>query len=80
MCHRTNKYKKIAAIFVAMCLAVTGCSKAEEEKSNDIDSVTLKSNQEIVAAKITAIYGNEIEYTVVKEIGRASCRKSVIFV
>ena len=30
-------------------------------------SVKLKSNQEIVACKITAIYGNEIEYTVVKE-------------
>ena len=27
----------------------------------------MKSNQEIVACKITAIYGNEIEYTVVKE-------------
>ena len=50
-----------------MCLVLSGCSKKTEETTNDISSVKLKSNQEIVACKITAIYGNEIEYTVVKE-------------
>ena len=49
------------------CIVLSGCSKKTEETTNDISSVKLKSNQEIVACKITAIYGNEIEYTVVKE-------------
>ena len=59
--------RKVLAVLLGMCLVLSGCSKKTEETTNDISSVKLKSNQEIVACKITAIYGNEIEYTVVKE-------------
>lgn len=62
-----KRYGKVLAVFLGMCLVLSGCSKKTEETTNDISSVKLKSNQEIVACKITAIYGNEIEYTVVKE-------------
>lgn len=62
-----KKCRKVLAVLLGMCLVLSGCSKKTEEATNDISSVKLKSNQEIVACKITAIYGNEIEYTVVKE-------------
>lgn len=62
-----KRCRKVLAVFLSMCLVLSGCSKKTEETTNDISSVKLKSNQEIVACKITAIYGNEIEYTVVKE-------------
>lgn len=62
-----KRYGKVLAVFLGMCIVLSGCSKKTEETTNDISSVKLKSNQEIVACKITAIYGNEIEYTVVKE-------------
>lgn len=62
-----KRYGKVLAVLLGMCLVLSGCSKKTEETTNDISSVKLKSNQEIVACKITAIYGNEIEYTVVKE-------------
>ena len=62
-----KRCRKVLAVFLGMCLVLSGCSKKTEETINDISSVKLKSNQEIVACKITAIYGNEIEYTVVKE-------------
>ena len=62
-----KRCRKVLAVFLGMCLVLSGCSKKTEETTNDISSVKLKSNQEIVACKITAIYGNEIEYTGVKE-------------
>ena len=62
-----KRCRKVLAVLLGMCLVLSGCSKKTEETTNDISSVNLKSNQEIVACKITAIYGNEIEYTVVKE-------------
>lgn len=62
-----KRCRKVLAVLLGMCLVLSGCSKKTEETTNDISSVKLKSNQEIVAYKITAIYGNEIEYTVVKE-------------
>lgn len=62
-----KRCRKVLAVFLGMCLVLSGCSKKTEETTNYISSVKLKSNQEIVACKITAIYGNEIEYTVVKE-------------
>ena len=62
-----KRCRKFLAVLLGMCLVLSGCSKKTEETTNDISSVKLKSNQEIVACKITAIYGNEIEYTVVKE-------------
>lgn len=62
-----KRCRKVLAVFLGMCLVLSGCSKKTEETTNDISSVKLKSNQEIVACKITAIYGNEIEYTVVKD-------------
>ena len=62
-----KRCRKVLAVFLGMCLVLSGCSKKTEETTNDISSVKMKSNQEIVACKITAIYGNEIEYTVVKE-------------
>ena len=62
-----KRCRKVLAVFLGMCLVLSGCSKKTEETTNDISSVKLKSNQEIVACKITAIYGNEIKYTVVKE-------------
>lgn len=62
-----KRCRKVLAVFLGMCLVLSGCSKKTEETTNDISSVKLKSNQEIVVCKITAIYGNEIEYTVVKE-------------
>lgn len=62
-----KRCRKVLAVFLGMCLVLSGCSKKTEETTNDISSVKLKTNQEIVACKITAIYGNEIEYTVVKE-------------
>lgn len=62
-----KRYRKILVVLLIMCFVLSGCSKEKEEATNDISSVKLKSNQEIVACKITAIYGNEIEYTVVKE-------------
>lgn len=61
-----KRCRKVLAVFLGMCLVLSGCSKKTGETTNDISSVKLKSNQEIVACKITAIYGNEIEYTVVK--------------
>ena len=57
-----KRYGKVLAVFLGMCIVLSGCSKKTEETTNDISSVKLKSNQEIVACKITAIYGNEIEY------------------
>lgn len=68
-------YKKLVVILSVFCIIFSGCSKAKEEKTNDISSVKLKSNQEIVACKITAIYGNEIEYTVVKEQSMSESKK-----
>lgn len=62
-----KRCRKVLAVLLGMCLVLSGCSKKTEETTNDISSVKLKLNQEIVACKITAIYGNEIEYTVVKE-------------
>ena len=62
-----KRCRKVLAVLLGMCLVLSGYSKKTEETTNDISSVKLKSNQEIVACKITAIYGNEIEYTVVKE-------------
>lgn len=62
-----KRYRKVLVVLLVMCFVLSGCSKENEEATNDISSVKLKSNQEIVACKITAIYGNEIEYTVVKE-------------
>lgn len=62
-----KRCRKVLAVLLGMCLVLSGCSKKTEETTNDISSVKLKSNQEIVACKITAIYSNEIEYTVVKE-------------
>ena len=62
-----KRYRKVLVVLLVMCFVLSGCSKEKEEATNDISSVKLKSNQEIVACKITAIYGNEIEYTVVKE-------------
>ena len=62
-----KRCRKVLAVLLGMCLVLSGCSKKTEETTNDISSVKLKSNQEIVTCKITAIYGNEIEYTVVKE-------------
>ena len=62
-----KRCRKVIEVFLGMCLVLSGCSKKTEETTNDISSVKLKSNQEIVDCKITAIYGNEIEYTVVKE-------------
>ena len=62
-----KRCRKVLVVFLGMCLVLSGCSKKTEETTNDISLVKLKSNQEIVACKITAIYGNEIEYTVVKE-------------
>ena len=68
-------YKEMTVLLLVICLLVLGCSKAEEENTNDIDSVKLKSNQEIVTCKITAIYGNEIEYTVAKEQSVSDTKK-----
>ena len=66
----------MTVLLLVMCLLASGCSKAEEEENtNDIDSVKLKSNQEIVTCKITAIYGNEIEYTVAKEQSVSDTKK-----
>ena len=65
--YNVKRCRKVLAVLLGMCLVLSGCSKKTEETTNDISSVKLKSNQEIVACKITAIYGNEIEYTVVKE-------------
>ena len=65
----------MTVLLLVICLLVSGCSKAEEENTNDIDSVKLKSNQEIVTCKITAIYGNEIEYTIAKEQSVSDAKK-----
>lgn len=70
-----KKIRKMTVLLLVMCLLASGCSKAEEENTNDIDSVKLKSNQEIVTCKITAIYGNEIEYTVAKEQSVSDTKK-----
>ena len=72
---KLKKIRKMTVLLLVMCLLVSGCSKAEEENTNDIDSVKLKSNQEIVTCKITAIYGNEIEYTVAKEQSASDMKK-----
>lgn len=70
-----KRYKKVMAVLLVMCMTFSGCSKAKEEETKDIASVKLKSDQEIVACKITAIYGNEIEYTVVKEQSMSDDKK-----
>lgn len=75
MVFKLKKIRKMTVLLLVMCLLVSGCSKAEEENTNDIDSVKLKSNQEIVTCKITAIYGNEIEYTVAKEQSLSDTKK-----
>ena len=72
---KLKKIRKMTVLLLVMCLLVSGCSKAEEENTNDIDSVKLKSNQEIVTCKITAIYGKEIEYTVAKEQSVSDTKK-----
>lgn len=73
---KLKKIRKMTVLLLVMCLLASGCSKAEEEENtNDIDSVKLKSNQEIVTCKITAIYGNEIEYTVAKEQSVSDTKK-----
>lgn len=72
---KLKKIRKMTVLLLVMCLLASGCSKAEEENTNDIDSVKLKSNQEIVTCKITAIYGNEIEYTVAKEQSVSDAKK-----
>lgn len=75
MVFKLKKIRKMTVLLLVICLLVSGCSKAEEENTNDIDSVKLKSNQEIVTCKITAIYGNEIEYTVAKEQSVSDTKK-----
>lgn len=75
MFFKLKKIRKMTVLLLVICLLVSGCSKAEEENTNDIDSVKLKSNQEIVTCKITAIYGNEIEYTVAKEQSVSDTKK-----
>lgn len=75
---KLKKIRKMTVLLLVMCLLASGCSKAEEENTNDIDSVKLKSNQEIVTCKITAIYGNEIEYTVAKEQSVSDTKKDKI--
>ncbi len=72
---KLKKIRKMTVLLLVMCLLASGCSKAEEENTNDIDSVKLKSNQEIVTCKITAIYGNEIEYTIAKEQSVSDTKK-----
>lgn len=72
---KLKKIRKMTVLLLVMCLLASGCSKSEEENTNDIDSVKLKSNQEIVTCKITAIYGNEIEYTVAKEQSLSDTKK-----
>ena len=72
---KLKKIRKMTVLLLVMCLLASGCSKAEEENTNDIDSVKLKSNQEIVTCKITAIYGNEIEYTIAKEQSLSDAKK-----
>lgn len=72
---KLKKIRKMTVLLLVICLLVSGCSKAEEENTNDIDSVKLKSNQEIVTCKITAIYGNEIEYTIAKEQSVSDTKK-----
>ena len=44
-----KRCRKVLAVFLGMCLVLSGCSKKTEETTNDISSVKLKSNQEIVA-------------------------------
>lgn len=75
MVFKLKKIRKMTVLLLVMCLLASGCSKAEEENTNDIDSVKLKSNQEIVTCKITAIYGNEIEYTIAKEQSVSDAKK-----
>ncbi len=75
MVFKLKKIRKMTVLLLVICLLVSGCSKAEEENTNDIDSVKLKSNQEIVTCKITAIYGNEIEYTIAKEQSVSDTKK-----
>lgn len=72
---KLKKIRIMTVLLLVMCLLASGCSKAEEENTNDIDSVKLKSNQEIVTCKITAIYGNEIEYTIAKEQSVSDAKK-----
>ncbi len=72
---KLKKIRKMTVLLLVMCLLASGCSKAEEENTTDIDSVKLKSNQEIVTCKITAIYGNEIEYTIAKEQSVSDAKK-----
>lgn len=60
--------KRIIAGLLIFCMAATGCSKSSDETATDIDTVELKSNQEIVIAKINQIAGNEITYTVAEEM------------
>lgn len=72
---KLKKIRKMTVLLLVICLLVSGCSKAEEENTNDIDSVKLKSNQKIVTCKIMAIYGNEIEYTVAKEQSVSDTKK-----
>ena len=72
---KLKKIRKMTVLLLVMCLLASGCSKAEEENTNDIDSVKLKSNQEIVTCKITVIYGNEIEYTIAKEQSVSDTKK-----
>ena len=72
---KLKKIRKMTVLLLVMCLLASGCSKAEEENTNDIDSVKLKSNQEIVTCKITAVYGNEIEYTIAKEQSVSDTKK-----
>jgi hypothetical protein len=56
-----NKMKKLTAIILICILMITGCGNSDDTGNKAIDGdLKLESNQSLVIAQVTAIYGNEI--------------------
>lgn len=46
-----KRYGKVLAVFLGMCIVLSGCSKKTEETTNDISSVKLKQIRRLLPAR-----------------------------
>lgn len=55
-------------LLLVTTLLLSGCADSKSQDTTAADAITVKKNQEIVIGKITEIAGNEVTYTVAKEV------------
>lgn len=67
--------KRVMAGILILCMCLTGCNQSSESTETDIDSIELKSNQEIVIGKITQIAGNEVTYTIAEKADASAIKQ-----